>query len=329
MDYGFNGFLVDTLQYFFKTNDLFHIIYSNRIPALLLLYIFGLFIVSLLGFLQADKLLYSTGEMLKNIDSHNGEENIPDELKNFSEGLSEFRREIFENEQARKTAEQQKNDLIVYLAHDLKTPLTSVIGYLSLLVEAPELPAEQRAKFSGIALDKAYRLEQLINEFFDITRLNLQTVTANKSPFDLTVMLLQIEAEFFPMLEEKGIEIQTDLQPEIKINGDADYLARVFDNLFRNAVNYSYKNSCMTLRAFSKDGRAFISLKNQSDIIPPEKLSRIFDKFYRLDSSRQSGTGGSGLGLAIAKEIVEQHGGSITAASDASGTAFTVVLPLL
>lgn len=214
------------------------------------------------------------------------------------------------------------------MAHDLKTPLTSVIGYLSLLEETSDLTTEQRAKYIGIALEKAYRLEQLINEFFEITRLNLQTIPAYKAPVNLTILLVQIINEFFPMLEEKGMNVIQEIEPELILSADADKLARVFDNLFRNAVNYGHLGTDIRCSAEKREGCVLIRIKNQGEHIPEEKLSHIFDRFYRLDTSRQSATGGVGLGLAIAKQIVELHEGTIKAFCVDGMTEFRITLPL-
>lgn len=223
-------------------------------------------------------------------------------------------------------AEQRKNDLIVYLAHDLKTPLTSVIGYLTLLQDEPQISQEMRAHYTGIALKKAQRLEELINEFFDITRFNLTTLTLETEQINLSRMLEQIVSEFNPILEEKELRWQTDIEPGIEILGDADKLARVFDNLIRNAVNYSYASSDIHFSARAEEDRVEISVRNHGRTIPPDKLEHIFEQFYRVDASRASATGGAGLGLSIAKEIVELHGGTISAESGEESIAFFVTL---
>lgn len=225
-------------------------------------------------------------------------------------------------------AEQRKNDLVVYLAHDLKTPLTSIVGYLTLLQEAPELPAEYRAKYTDITLEKAYRLEQLINEFFDITRFNLQTIVIENNHINLSVMLRQIAEEFYPVLKDKNLICTVNTQDDINITGDADKLSRVFDNLMRNAASYSYPQSRISISAYIQNNEAVIHIRNHGDKIPKEKLDMIFEKFFRADTSRTSSTGGAGLGLAIAKQITQLHGGSITAQSDDVFTTFTVKLPI-
>lgn len=228
-----------------------------------------------------------------------------------------------------KEAEQRKNDLIVYLAHDLKTPLTSVIGYLTLLRDEPQISEEMRSRYTGIALDKAERLEDLINEFFDITRFNLTNIQLEPERVNISRMLEQIGFEFHPILAEKDLKLETEIKPNVEILCDPDKLARVFDNLLRNAVNYSYAGTTIYLSMDYEPikDEVKICVENHGKTISPDKLDRIFEQFFRLDSSRRSSTGGSGLGLAIAKEIVELHHGTITAESENESIRFTVVLP--
>lgn len=279
-------------------------------------------------------------------------------LGEVEEQLNRFRLQGLSAEAMAKEAEQRKNDLVIYLAHDLKTPLTSVIGYLSLLQDEPQISPQLRERYTGIALDKALRLEELIGEFFDITRFNLTTLTLEPEQVNLSRMLEQITYEFLPVLSEKGLSWELEIQPEVQMNCDPDKLQRVFDNLIRNAVNYSYPDTPVSLSmkivlepppevvASSAPGQARppalqaspsgrletawvqIKVSNHGRTIPPEKLGRIFEQFFRLDSSRSTSTGGAGLGLAISKEIAELHGGRIQAESENEQITFTLWLPL-
>ena len=225
-----------------------------------------------------------------------------------------------------REAEQRKNDLVVYLAHDLKTPLTSVIGYLTLLRDEPDLSPEFRARYTGVALEKAERLEELIDEFFDITRFNLTHLELEKRPIDLARMLRQVASEFQPQFAQSGLTCALDLPPALEYACDPDKLARVFDNLLRNACHYSTPGTVVRISAEQGEEGITLTFANTGITIPPEKLRRIFEQFFRLDSSRASGTGGAGLGLAIAKEIVQLHGGTISAQSADGVTTFTVCL---
>lgn len=250
----------------------------------------------------------------------------PEELKSTEVRMKDIQYSIFRSAQIAKEAEQRKNDLVVYLAHDLKTPLTSIVGYLSLLEESPELDMPLRAKYVGIALNKAYRLEQLIDEFFEITRFNLQSIELTESHLDLTMMLYQIAEEFYPALSAKNLTLETHIEAGLKFKGDADKLARVFDNLLRNAISYSHPGTPVILSALQNDQQIRISVRNSGDKIPPQKLKRLFEKFYRADPSRGSASGGAGLGLAIAKQLVELHQGAIDVVSNEKYTEFTVLL---
>ncbi|WP_368074714.1 sensor histidine kinase [uncultured Eubacterium sp.] len=224
--------------------------------------------------------------------------------------------------------EQKKNDLIMYLAHDLKTPLTSIIGYLTLLRDEKDISTELRARYTGIALEKAERLEDLINEFFDITRFNLTSISLEKETINLSRMAEQIVSEFEPVLSEKDLRWNIHIEPGIMMVCDSNKLERVFDNLIRNAVNYSYRNTEIKVCLTKNNKEIMLNVENYGRTISPEKLEHIFEQFFRLDSARSSSTGGAGLGLAIAKEIVELHGGTIEAKSQEESILFTVIFPV-
>ena len=267
------------------------------------------------------------------------------------------------NLRAAKEAEQRKNDLVTYLAHDLKTPITSVIGYLTLLRDEPQIADTMRSRYINIALEKAERLDDLINEFFEITRFNLSHISLEKRQINLSLMLQQLTYEFQPMLAEKNLTCSLNAPENLMLRCDPDKLQRVFDNLLRNAVNYSFPDSEIKISAFAETGQGadgipadgssgnqnksaadsaadpffnqaksaagsiHLVFENRGDTISREKLDRLFEQFYRLDSSRSTKSGGAGLGLAIAKEIAELHGGRITAFSENEIVRFEVILP--
>ena len=253
---------------------------------------------------------------------------LPQELMPIERKLHLVQQTLQNRERATREAEQRKNDMVMYLAHDIKTPLTSVIGYLSLLSEAPEMPAEQRAKYIGITLDKAQRLEQLIDEIFEITRYNFQQQQLTLETINLYYMLVQLTDEFYPLLQAHGNTIKLQAPTELTVYGDADKLARVFNNILKNAVAYSYPNTPICITAKIEEQNLEINFMNQGQTIRPQKLQSIFEKFFRLDSARASNTGGAGLGLAIAQEIAHLHGGEITATSADEITCFSVRLPV-
>lgn len=224
-------------------------------------------------------------------------------------------------------AEQRKDELVMYLAHDIRTPLTSIIGYLNMLKDAPDMPAAQRAQNLHITLTKAYRLQKMINEFFEITRYNSRQIKLAKEPVDLYFMLAQLSDELSPTLSQNGHSIIIDVDENLTVSADADKLARVFSNILKNAAAYSYPQTDIIIQAEKTAGQINISFQNKGANISPEKLSALFDKFYRLDEARMSDTGGTSLGLAIAREIAILHGGNIQAFSRNDTITFTVTLP--
>lgn len=252
---------------------------------------------------------------------------LPDELEEIQKRMNHLKRESEKNEKLAKENEEKKDELIVYLAHDIKTPLTSMIGYLSILDEIDDMPKKKQKNYISIALDKSYRLEDLINELFDVARFNSEKFL-EKEELNLNLMLEQIIDDFYPTLRELNKSIKLNYNEPISINGDSDKLSRVFNNLIKNAISYSKEESEIVINLKKDNNNAIVEVINKGKQISKEKLSKIFEKFYRLDSARTSRTGGSGLGLAIAKDIVELNNGTIIAESNEEETTFRVTLPL-
>lgn len=247
------------------------------------------------------------------------------EMSAIEQKLNTVRQTLERRAAQAREAEQRKNDLVMYLAHDIRTPLTSVIGYLNLLDEAPDMPVEQRTKYLHIALDKAYRFDALISDFFEVTRFN--SLQINREQIDLYYMLVQVADEMYPVLSARGVTARLCADESLTVCGDPGMLARVFNNILRNAAAYSDSDTEILISAEEKADAVSVSFQNKGKTIPAEKLPHLFDKFYRLDDARASGTGGSGLGLSIAKEIVMMHGGTISAQSADDTVTVTVVLP--
>ena len=253
---------------------------------------------------------------------------LPDELEEIQKRMNHLKRESEKNEKLAKENEEKKDELIVYLAHDIKTSLTSMIGYLSILDEIDDMPKKKQKNYISIALDKSYRLEDLINELFDVARFNSEKIVLEKEELNLNLMLEQIIDDFYPTLREVNKSIKLNYDEPISINGDSDKLSRVFNNLIKNAISYSKEESEIVINLKKDNNNAIVEVINKGRQISKEKLSKIFEKFYRLDSARTSRTGGSGLGLAIAKDIIELHNGTIIAESNEEETTFRVTLPL-
>ena len=328
-------FTKDGLTYYTKA------IHWGEVKELLLKIFIGLVIfwivsVRLISVLYASrqetKVLKETGKMIGDYMRQGREASdiFPSEYAPVSVEMAEIKAAMQRQEQLQKEEAGRKNDLITYLAHDLKTPLTSVIGYLSLMEEVPEMPAEQRVKYVHITLDKALRLERLINEFFEITRYNLQQIVLEKESLDLSFMLVQMADEFYPILSDHGntLKLQGTNEESIMVYGDGDKLARVFRNILKNAIAYSYPDTEILVDCKTAGEKLFVTFSNKGKTIPRQKLEAIFEKFFRLDDARGTNQGGAGLGLAIAREIVTLHGGAIRAESGNEVTAFTVELPI-
>lgn len=249
-------------------------------------------------------------------------------LYEFETEINQIRQESLTNSQAAKEADQKKNDLIVYLAHDLRTPLTSIIGYLTMLQESPELPVEYRSKYTGIALEKAYRLESLLGEFFEITRFNLSQLSLTKKSVDLSLMVEQFTSEFTPILAEKNLRWDLHIEKDLRLALDPEKFARVLDNIIKNAINYANPDSALKLTLQKQGTTAQLALENTGIALAKDKLDRIFEPFFRGDSARTTTTGGTGLGLPIAKQIVELHGGQMLAESRDNTFTLTLALPV-
>lgn len=313
--------------------SLYDLISSIYIPVILLVYMGGVFMIIYSG----------TGRVLKNFDIllssvqsilQKSDEPIvlPSELSQTALALTQIRDSNRHNEEAAKAAEARKNELVVYLAHDIKTPLTSIVGYLSLLSESPDMPVETRARYAGIALDKAYHLEELIDEFFEITRYNLQTIPIERAHFDAVLFCQQVIDDLYPQAQARSLTMCLHAPETLSVFADANRLSRVLNNVLKNALSYAdeateiavYAEIC-TVR--NNELWYKMSVSNRGREITPEHLERSFEKFYRGDEARSSVSGGTGLGLAIAREITRAHGGDITASSTQGLTCYTIWIP--
>ena len=192
---------------------------------------------------------------------------LSEPLKELENQLNQIKMSVLLSKQAVKEAEDKKNELIMYLAHDIRTPLTTVIGYLSLLSEAPDMPTEQRAKYVGIALEKAERLEKLLNELFEITRYNTKTVSLKRENLDLYCLLVQLIDEFYPTLSARGNTAVLDAEENLLVMADPEKLARVFNNILKNLTVWMR----LVYQTRAEPGLVFL-LQRKSYICMAEKL---------------------------------------------------------
>lgn len=250
-----------------------------------------------------------------------------DEFSSMAENLNKMVEDIRKLMDKERESERTKNELITNVAHDLRTPLTSIIGYLELLSAKADMPQEMQKKYIDIAYGKAKRLEKLIEDLFGFTKLNHGKLSMHVSSVDIIKLLGQLLEEAYPNFADKGLsyELQSNVTAKV-ITADGNLLARLFDNLIGNAIKYGADGKRVLVKVHAESETVTVSVTNYGYVIPEAELPLIFDKFYRVEQSRSTNTGGTGLGLAIVKNIVEMHGGTVTVQSDLNGTVFTVVL---
>ena len=231
--------------------------------------------------------------------------------------------------ESERNSEKAKHDLITNIAHDLRTPLTSIIGYLDLASREQNIEGEQQKKYVSIAYENSKRLENLIEDLFHISKFSSGEITPVKGEIDIVKLLEQLMEEFYPSFQAESLESEFASDSEsIYVVADGNLLARAFANLIGNAVKYGRDGKNIRIHIRKNQNTVSIAVINYGELIPQEDINNIFEKFYRVESSRSRDTGGSGLGLAIAKTVIEMHDGTITAKSDYDGTVFEVVLNL-
>lgn len=238
---------------------------------------------------------------------------LADEINNMSDNLKN------QIEEERK-AERLKSELITNVSHDLRTPLTSLIAYLQLAEDNKTLP-EDKERYVKIAAEKSNKLKKLIEDLFEYSKLESGGICLNKSNVNIIEIIEQSIGELSIQARNKNITFNKNFSGSSTVLSlDSDKMGRVFENIISNAVKYSSEGSTVNIKTFEERDSVLISFENTPDILFKEDAGkiaeRVFERFYRGDSSRNSKDGGSGLGLAIAKSIVELHGGHIWAESE-------------
>ncbi|MDO1604968.1 HAMP domain-containing sensor histidine kinase [Lactobacillus sp. YT155] len=225
--------------------------------------------------------------------------------------------------------ENSKDELITNVSHDIRTPLTSIIGYLGLIENSQNLGKEEIAKYTHIAYLKSQQMQVLVNDLFDYTNAQHSDAVLNISEFDMGQLMEQFAAEYELEAKKRNIEIISQTDPQVfKMKADTDKLGRVFNNLISNAFKYGKGAKYIWLEAVKNNEYAVIRISNDGKKIPKDSLDSLFERFYRVEESRSKETGGTGLGLAIAQSMVEMHGGKIMVESNDKKTSFIIYLPL-
>ena len=319
---------VDDETYAVRNLDTYNAIKSMKIPLAVVAYTVGFMVVVVavlrrsLGYF--DELATAVGELM---EDHAAPAKLSDDLSIVRAELMAVRERSLADDRAAQAAETRKNELVAYLAHDIKTPLTSVIGYLELLRDNPDLPEETRERYARVAFDKAERLDSLVDEFFDITRYNLKSMPIERERIDIGMLCEQVADELFPDAESRGVSIDVSAADRVRAFADPDKMARALSNIARNAVAYAERDSTVRITVEDAGGSVRVSVENRGKEISSAHLESIFEKFFREDGARTTNRGGAGLGLAIAREIVQAHGGTIAAKSEDGRTVFTVEIP--
>lgn len=294
-----------------------------------LLFIFYFFVLTK----RLDIYLKEIESGIQEISIGNFENQIPvksnDELSVIAHNLNEMSSSIYNFLCDERQNEDVKSELITSVAHDLRTPLTSIIGYMYLVLYRQDLEEEKKKHYLQVAFDKSKRLEQLIEDLFNYSKYSTDEVKLNYEKIDFVRFMEQMVEEFYPSFKDNELEYEfnSDIQ-EANISADGNLLARAVGNLISNAIKYGKDGKMIKIHVTKEDDYVCMSVLNYGEIIPEEGLKHIFERFYRVENSRSQETGGSGLGLAIAKQIVTLHDGMIDVKSDFEGTVFEIKLKL-
>ncbi len=307
-----------------------------KVQLLILLVIIALTVFLLVFFLLTRQMTEYIGNILKGAQQmadgdfeYRIDVLYQDEFSCIADSINRMADTVQRMQKREQEAEQTKNELITNVAHDLRTPLTSIIGYIDIVNTRKDLSDEQKEEYLKITWEKARKLEGLINELFSFTKVSYGGMPMNLASIDLIKLLEQEVDELYPYFEENSLNCI--FEPDVDrcmIMADGERLVRVFDNLLGNAIRYGKDGKIIRIRTKTDAGSIKVQTINYGSVIPQESIPFLFEKFYKVDTARQSSDKGTGLGLAIAKSIVESHGGQITVSSSFDGTIFEVTLPV-
>ncbi|MFL0266854.1 sensor histidine kinase [Candidatus Clostridium radicumherbarum] len=257
------------------------------------------------------------------------EVNARGDIKNLAENINNISRQLKEITVEERKAQQTKNDLITNVSHDLRTPLTSIMGYLEIIDNDKYKDEVKLRYYANIAFEKAKALNLLINDLFELTKMQNNTIKLDKADINLVELLGQVVAYFEYQFKNANMQSRINFSEDrLIVNADAGKLVRAFENLLSNAIKYSQDGFYVDVTTKLEENMAVVQVINYGQSISSIDLPYIFDRFYRVEKSRNSNIGGSGLGLAITKNIVELHHGTISAYSNDNRTIFEIKLPV-
>lgn len=311
-------------------SDLIYKLYLNLKHLIIPIWIFGILVIIMFfwrkTFIYINKIILETSKLN---DGDNNYISLPNELSQIEKSVNSIKKEAVKNKQSALLAENKQNELIVYLTHDLKTPLTSIIGYLDLLQNSKNLKDEDKEKYLKIINNKALSLENLIDELFELTKLNNNVIETNNQKIDVNLLIGQIVDDFYPILKSFNKEINILENGHIYFLGNPQEIYRAFNNIIKNSIYYSYDKSIIKIKISVENEYGLVTISNQCRHYTKAEINKIFEKFYRGDESRNSVSGGSGLGLAIAKQIIELSNGKIEVSSKGENIEFKIKLKIL
>ncbi|MFE8702068.1 ATP-binding protein [Cytobacillus sp. FJAT-54145] len=295
---------------------------------LIVFYIFFYFLTRI-KIKQLEKLSKGFTELAEGNLSFRAKVKGKDEISQLAEQMNEMMDKLQTSKEEELRLQQFKTELITNVSHDLRTPLTSVIGYLSLLKDQMDMTNEDKAEYTEIAHKKAEQLSSLVNDLFEFTKLSNRDLPILKEPLSINQLLAQLLDEYEYMFTSHDMHVKKHIPSQnTVIHGDAQKLVRLFENMFRNAMDHGVKPGEIHVKLSVHERNAVIEIKNDSrNTLTKQECENIFERFYKKDESRSTGNG-SGLGLAIAKEIVELHQGDIKAHSEDKKVTFIIMLPL-
>jgi len=331
-------YLRDTILFDISLRSIMYRIYDNfGSQNALIVFFVPIFLIMLYIFFKRDKrlrhaeYLHQISANVQHIASGDFTYKIPvkqeGELGQLAFNINRFVEQLQLSLEEERRAQQTKNELITNVSHDLRTPLTSITGYLGLIEQDLYRDEVELRYYVSLAHEESERMSQIIHDLFEFTRLRNHEFKLQAEKINLVEMLNQLIEQFQLQLEQAQIKARLHFEePALFVFADGNRLRRVFENLITNAILYGKDGKTLDIFGRKKDGDIHLDVVNYGEEIPQSDLPHIFDRFYRVEKSRSTHTGGSGLGLAIAKQIVEMHGGTIQVNSDMERTVFSVRL---
>ncbi|EJP6473545.1 HAMP domain-containing histidine kinase [Clostridium botulinum] len=305
--------------------------YERNIEFLLMIII----LVIVISFLTRPKLNYikkicsGLNEMSRGNLKYRIDEKGKDELQLIAFNINNMAKKLERKIENERNIEISKQELITNVSHDLRTPLTNIIGYIEIIREGSYKNQNELLKYIDIISSKADGLRKLTNDLFMYTKLSSGTVNLNISKFSINELIEQLIDEYIDLFESNNLKIKENLISEsVLINGDPDKIARIFDNLFVNAIKYSIKPSDINLSLTKKGENVIASISNHCDNLDEEDINNLFERFYMADKSRSDNKNSSGLGLAISRTIAELHHGKLTGKYENGIITFILELPI-